>query len=217
MCSVTDLLNPDPDNGGPSDLFTRARARYLVTDLERYLLNQAGPAVRAAGYMTLPQFLLTVLWKGAQQAGQAREVDEEIVQLVTRRALAEGRPLNERILALSDEYYALGGRGVRVRTAAAILCVWEPGDFTMYDINARTTVRNYREAGGIFGEGIGEGYQPPALPENPDNEEWTPEDYEEYNNASVLHAQRLGVTLRDLDRVLWRCEYERRRSVSGQA
>lgn len=155
-------------------------AAYLaeMSDRERLaestLFDQVNRAVRSRGHYTRDGFLAVVRWKNLRGKRYAAWNDTEAVEEITRIAFETDTRFRLAILDLLDE--------VGVPVASALLTVWCMEDYTVLDWRA---VGVLREAG-VLPPGRG-------LPA-----------YGDYLEKCRELSGRLGVSLRDLDRALWK-------------
>jgi hypothetical protein len=157
-------------------------------DVEEYIFDTIGSAVRQAGSYTLPQLLLVGYWKTPRQLANYRKnaADPDKVHRVTQEALSDDAPAIEKPSGLS----ALDG--VRVAVASAHLTVWHPEQFTIIDIWSLKALSLCGES--IDGVGFREHGQ-----------SWWERHYDMYLRACLAIAERVKpLSLRDVDRSLWK-------------
>jgi hypothetical protein len=157
-------------------------------DLEEYIFETIGSAIRREGSFTLPDFLTVGYWKTPRQLGNYRKNarDNGKVQRVTLKALSDDLPNSDRPGVLSEL------TGVRVPVASALLTVWHPDEFTIIDIWSLKTLSLCGES--IDGIRFEEHGQP-----------WWEDHYEMYLRACLAIADRVTpLSLRDIDRALWK-------------
>ena len=160
-------------------------------DLETYIFDTIGPAVRTRGSFTIPESPIVGYWKTPRQLSNYRKNEQNdegmTVPDMTGRALSKATVDRERPSALS----AL--TGVRVPVASALLLtVWHPNDFTIIDVWALKTLSVLGEsvAGGKFSD---------------HGQPWWEDHYNDYLLAcKAIVARVKPFTLRDVDRVLWK-------------
>ena len=143
-------------------------------DAEATLFDQIGPAVRSRGFYARDEFLAVVRWKNSRGTGYASRNDADAIEEITRTALSAPQRFQLRYLDLLE--------GVGVPVASALLTVWDPDGYTVVDWRAVEVLR----AGGALPAG-------PGVP-----------DYWDYLSVCVTIARRLDVSLRQLDRSLWK-------------
>ena len=143
-------------------------------DAEAALFDRIGPAVRKRGYYKEDEFLQVVRWKNARGKGYAARNDAEAIKEITRTALKAPERFQLDYLGLLH--------GVKVPVASALLTVWSPDRYTVVDRRAVEVLR----AGGALPAGT-------SLPS-----------YWDYLEVCVALAGRLDVSLRQLDRALWK-------------
>lgn len=143
-------------------------------DAEAALFDGVGPAVRKRGYYKEDEFLQVVRWKNSRGKGYAARNDAEAIKEITRTALEAPQRFQLDYLDLL--------KGVGVPVASALLTVWSPDRYTVLDWRAVEVLR----AGGALPAGAG-------LP-----------GYWDYLEVCMDLAGRLDVSLRQLDRALWK-------------
>lgn len=158
-------------------------------DLEEYIFDTIGPAVREAGAYTIPQFLTVAYWKSRRQLANYRknETRERTVGGITAKALVADVPNTAKPGVLWEL------AGVRIPVASALLTVWHPDEFTIIDTRALKALACLGE--GIEGVGFNEHGQ----------RWWEEEHYDMYMRACQEIAGRVKpFSLRDVDRALWK-------------
>lgn len=167
---------------------TRWSQRYLNDDptaaaKEDKLLTQVGSAVRQRGWYSKPELIQVGEWKarGRIRGRLALNSDADVKE-ITRTALAAPEDSQHRILARLH--------GVADPMASALLMVWNPESHTVLDFRAFAALERLQRRG-LLKEEVPEreGSYPP---------------YPEYLQCCRAIALRLGVSLRDLDRALWK-------------
>jgi hypothetical protein len=144
---------------------------------ETRLLEQVGPAVARRGYYTKSDLLEVGRWKANRVVGYLGRNSDEDVEEISRIALAAPARLRHRVLCLL--------LGVQRPMASALLTVWDPLQYTVLDINAVSTLHRF----GRLGVG-----------------EVDAVTYTEYVAVcqGIVKESGQSVTLRDLDRALWK-------------
>jgi hypothetical protein len=167
---------------------TRWSQRYLSDDptaaaKEDQLLTELGGAVRKRGWYSKSELIQVGEWKarGRIRGRLALNSDAEVEE-ITRTALA----------APDDRQHLILGRlhGVADPMASALLMVWDPERHTVLDFRAFAALERLQRRG-LLKEEVPErnGLYPP---------------YPAYLQCCRAIALRLGVSLRDLDRALWK-------------
>ncbi len=169
--------------------------RYGTSEIEKELFS---PEYRAAiqGGLNLGQLRRIVAdWKlqAFSWTDPGKKLDsnwDETIELFTAEAFRARHP---RIAA----WLLCALSGVEVRSASAILTVFDPERYTIIDVRAMKTLRilDYASLGQDRPEWLGE-------------TEFTTWLYEQYLDRCVRIAQALDVPLRDLDRALFYIEGE---------
>src|SRR3954447_14884920 len=178
------------------DEFVRTWAARYVDDLpdaereeERRLFEEIGPRVRDRGRYTRSEFLEVGQWKSQRTRALLRRNRTATIESITARALGD---TDERVSILT----AL--QGVSDPVASALLTVWDPERYTVFDYRAVETLRLARE---LPASGK---YPPVGL-------------YLDVCRRLVEHpglADDLAPHLRSLDRALWKYSQERSRGRS---
>jgi hypothetical protein len=99
---------------------------------EAALFGEVGPAVRARGHFTIDEFLAVGEWKSVRARSKLRSNPAELVEAVTRQALAAP---DERLSVLTSL------RGVGAPIGSALLSVWDPTRYTVIDVRAEGALR----------------------------------------------------------------------------
>jgi hypothetical protein len=167
---------------------TRWSKRYLDDDSvaiakENKLLTHVGYAVRQRGWYTKPELIQVGEWKARGRIrSRLSQNSASDVKKITRTALAAPEESQHLIL---DTLH-----GVAVPMASALLMVWDPERHTVLDVRAFAALERLRRRG-LLEEEVPEreGQYPP---------------YPAYLQCCRAIAKRLGVSLRDLDRALWK-------------
>jgi hypothetical protein len=161
---------------------------------EDELLNDLGPRVRDRGYYTRSELERVNRWKLPTQRnrkGIARNSDSEI-EMVTKEALAA--PEHFQLYILVGWLY-----GVSDAVASAFLMVSLPDNHTVIDFRAARALEALQDNAQLP-------MRLPWRPQAPDSG-WSPP-YLPYLDVCQRLAKHLGVSLRDLDRALWRWHKE---------
>jgi hypothetical protein len=167
---------------------SRWNQRYLDDDLdaaadEERLLTQVGNAVRKRGWYSKAELIRVGEWKARGRIrGRLAENSDADVKEITSTALA----------APEDRQAPILGKlhGVADPMASALLMVWDPEHHTVLDFRAVAALERLQRRG-LLREEVPEreGLYPP---------------YPAYVKCCRAIAQRLGVSLRELDRALWK-------------
>ena len=113
MADRMDARNPDLLNR--SFVVTWSR-RYTISELERELLNEVGPAVAERGYFERRELAKVGEWRSPRIRPRLAQNADDDVEDITHMALASHERLQHRILGLLH--------GVGDPVASAILTVW---------------------------------------------------------------------------------------------
>jgi hypothetical protein len=105
---------------------------------EERLFSDVSATVRARGHVTRDEFLKIATWKSPRARSRLERNDAKRVRAIT--SLAFGPAAVERASALT----ALSGVGEPI--ASAILAVWDPRSYTVFDWRATETL----QAAGLF-------------------------------------------------------------------
>jgi hypothetical protein len=152
--------------------------RYLDEELlqrERDLFDKVGPVMRETGFGTAAQVGAIVAWKSPRTRTYFKRNDPQDVADLTRLAFAAPPHLRHRVLGLLH--------GVAPRVASAILTVYDPDQFTVFDFRA---VESLHKLGHL---------------DSPRVAEIT---YIRHVEECRSLATECGLPLRDLDRALWK-------------
>lgn len=167
---------------------TRWSERYLGDDpsaaaKEGKLLSEVGGAVRQRGWYSKPELIQVGEWKARGRIrGRLAQNSEADVSEITKTALTASEDRQCRILGKLH--------GVADPMASALLTIWDPDHHTVLDFRAFAALERLQRRG-LLEEEVPEraGSYPP---------------YPAYAHCCRAIAQRLGVSLRDLDRALWK-------------
>jgi hypothetical protein len=163
-----------------SQRYMAASSKAVAAEVE--LLEEVGWAVRRRGHYTKPELIRVGDWKAARNRSRLAQNSSDDVEHITRMALAAPEHLQHRYLSVLH--------GVGAPMASALLTVWVP---------ERNTVLDYRAVGALEAlERNG------ALPESVPPRRGAYPDYRAYVDCCLAIASRLAVSLRDLDRALWK-------------
>ena len=183
------------------DFVTAWSERYLVKlspsqrSEEDALLNDLGPRVRDRGHYTRSELESVNRWKLPTQRNRqdiARNSDAEI-EMVTQEALAAAEHIQLHIL--------VGWlHGVSDAVASALLMAPLPDQHTVIDFRAARALEALQDNGQLA-------LRLPWRPQEPESG-WSPP-YLPYLDVCKRVAKHLGVSLRDLDRALWRWHKEK--------
>jgi hypothetical protein len=99
---------------------------------ERRLFHEIGPRAQSQGFLSRGQLRSVVEWKSARSTGLLAKNSDPLVREVTRRAFEPGAV--ERLSTLTALH------GVQDAVASAILTVWDPEHYTVWDYRARWTL-----------------------------------------------------------------------------
>jgi hypothetical protein len=151
--------------------FVDKYAGEYPTSQDAKVLLEVSPRVSERGYYDKADLLAVGGWKAVRATGYLGRNDEADIEYVTQAAFAAPDHLKHRFLSLLS--------GVQQAMASALLTVWDPEKFTVYDIRAMATLRAHGEAGPGFLA------------------------YPIYLDRCSKLAENLGVDLRTLDRALY--------------
>ena len=167
---------------------TRWSQRYLDDDpaaaaKEDHLLTHVGSAVRQRGWYSKTELIQVGEWKARGRIrGRLAQNSDAQVKEITRTAFA----------APDDRQHLILGtlHGVADPMASALLTIWDPKRHTVLDFRAFAALERLQRRGLLKQEvPEREGLYPP---------------YPQYLDCCRSIARRLGVSLRDLDRALWK-------------
>jgi hypothetical protein len=145
---------------------------------EYRLLAEVGPRLREQGHYTREDLAAVGDWKSVRIRSRLGSNSDEDIRDITAMAFTAPERFQHLILTLL--------RGVQVRTASALLTIWDPDRHTVMDVRA---IHALHSLGAI---------------------ETTEMSYPEYLNVCRGIAGRLDVDLRTLDRALWRWDRDGR-------
>ena len=98
---------------------------------EAWLFGEVGAQARRRGYLTKEELLAVGEWKSPRARSRLRSNPPDLVELVTRRAFEAP---DERLTVLTSL------QGVGEPMASAILSVWDPSRYTIFDVRAIATL-----------------------------------------------------------------------------
>jgi hypothetical protein len=150
---------------------------------EEKLLSEVGTAVKRRGWYSKSELIQVGEWKARGRIrGRLAQNSEADVRQITKTALTAPEDRQCRILGKLH--------GVGDPMASALLMIWDPEHHTVLDFRAFAALERLQRRG-LLEEEVPEreGLYPP---------------YAAYLKCCRAIAQRLGVTLRDLDRALWK-------------
>jgi hypothetical protein len=140
-------------------------------------------------YLDKPHFKDIARWKSQRPLRHYESNDDDLVQEVTALAFAARRDdLRLQLLMLLN--------GVGVPVASTILHFAFPDEYPIMDVRAVTTLRRF------------------GLWTQPTRPWFDVEDWQVYTHLMCDHAKRLDVTLRELDKALWKSDEARTRGRS---
>ena len=150
--------------------------RNMKSDEQR-LLDEIGPAAARRGFYTKAELLAIGRWKANRVIGLLDRNSDADIEDVTRMALAAPLRFRHRVLAILS--------GVQRPMASALLTIWDPKTHTIIDVNAVSTLHHFGKLPTAKANDVG---------------------YVEYLDTcrKIVEQAGDGVTLRDLDRALWK-------------
>jgi hypothetical protein len=150
-------------------------------DLERHIFQVVGESVRTSGVYAPSQLLTVGYWKSNRPLRYYVRNRAATVATVTRAALAEQSP-----------WYRLDQLiGVGIPVASALLTVWKPDEYTIIDVRALHTLNSFNEKADVT-----------AFVDH--DQPWWERRYDLYLKGCADVAKRVGLSLRTLDRALWK-------------
>jgi hypothetical protein len=161
-------------------------AEEMKNDRERRLFEETGPAASVRGYLTAHELTEIGRWKSRRSMGYLVKNTPTLVEDITCLAFAPATPhyLRHRILCLLE--------GVQPAVASAILTIWSSDKYTVLDYRAVDALQMLEKRGLLHGLTV-----PPGgrgnLPA-----------YYTYLQVCRVAAEHVGVSLRSLDRALWK-------------
>ena len=149
-----------------------------LTTLESYLFEKLSPKIAEQGFINQEQFLKICEWKTTRTKTLTRQnLEEDIIEISTQ-AFSCSNHLRVKFLTLLQ--------GVAVPTASAILSVWSPSSFTVYDFRVLSAIGKLEHKLLTF------------TPHEAEKINYLP-----YLNLAKAISDDLGVSLRDLDKCFW--------------
>jgi hypothetical protein len=154
-------------------------------NLERYLLDDVGPAFRASGRINPDDFYAIIIWKANRSKSKEKNRLERLagssfsaaVTQIAAALHAAHEPRRRLEILMSDWKF-------RLPMASAVLSILYPREFTVYDVRVCGVLGRYEKlANRKFGAGL-----------------WL--DYNRFIR-DVRAAAPAGLSLRDADRYLW--------------
>jgi hypothetical protein len=116
---------------------------------EERLFSTGSATIRERGYLTLEEFMTITTWKSPRARSRLAQNDARRVRAVTSLAFAPDAVERASVLT--------GLSGVGEPIASAILAVWDPLRFTVFDWRATETLRaagRFRSSGGDVSLGL---------------------------------------------------------------
>ena len=154
--------------------------------LEAYLFHQVSLRFAEEQTLTPFDFFAIILWKSNRVKTKVRkglaDAGMRVQTLMGHVARAHAPEEKVKLLTRID--------GIGIRIASAILAVCYPSQFTVLDYRAWDTLTSCKVAG-----------LPRSIPA-------TPAAYVQYCEACIGLAEKVGISLRDLDRALWARSWE---------
>lgn len=166
-----------------SQEFYRLRDLY---DLETYLFEKVPTQFSESGTLSSYDFFAIVIWKSNRAKTKIKKGLSDIGKTVDELMRAVGTTPEQ--VAKVD--LLLATRGIGLAMASAILTVCYPQEFTVLDYRAWESLKSLE------------------IPDLPKRVPGTASEYVQYCWACKAFAQHMGVSLRDLDRVLWAKNWE---------
>ena len=150
-------------------------------DVETYLFNQVSKRFEDDGTLEPFDFFAIVVWKSNRAKTKIKKglekAGKSVSELMTE--VSQAVSLKDKVRILWDI------EGIGLSVASAILTVCHPEVFTVLD---------YR---------VWEVLTKAAVQDLPTRSSWSPEDYLQYCEVCRRLADRMDLSLRDLDRALW--------------
>jgi|LakMenEpi03Aug12_release.lakeMendotaPanAssembly.Ray.scaffolds.fasta_scaffold265680_1 hypothetical protein len=148
------------------------------TSLERSIFSELSTKVRLSGELEPEDFFKICEWKSTRTKTLVRTNPHEHIRDVTRLAFSSRESLRVPLLCILN--------GVRVPTASAILTVWQPNEYTVYDVRVCDAMLSLSHK--LLTEKVVEDAR---------------KSYSKYLDVARKIAIELQVSLRDLDKTLW--------------
>ena len=149
-----------------------------MSETERTLLSVTSPNIAGRGFLLYEEFLKICEWKSVRTKPLVRLNSEAAVLELSKIAFSCSEPLRIQILTIL--------KGVSVPTASAILTIWRPDQFTVYDFRVLSALNKLKHP--ILDKEAVSGAQ---------------DSYYQYLDTAKLLAHDLNVSLRNLDKCLW--------------
>ena len=148
------------------------------TALERSIFSELSNKVRSSGELEPDDFFKICEWKSTRTKTLVRTNPHEHIRDVTRLAFSSRESLRVPLLCILN--------GVRVPTASAILTVWQPNEYTVYDVRVCDAMLSLSHK--LLTDQVVEDAR---------------KSYSKYLDVARKIAIELQVSLRDLDKTLW--------------
>ena len=149
-----------------------------LSSLEKKIFNQLSPQIAEQGFVSKDQFLEICSWKTTRTHSLVRENSGEDIIEISSQAFSCSHHLRIKYLTLL--------KGVAVPTASAILAVWSPSEFTVYDFRVLSAIGKLEHE---------------LLAASP--LEVSKMGYLTYLKLACEISEQIKVSLRDLDKCLW--------------
>ena len=162
-------------------LINRMTSIYNETEesnLERFLFGELSEKMKLNNELEPDDFFRICEWKSTRTKTLVRTNPREHIQDVTRLAFSSRESLRVPLLCILN--------GVRIPTASAILTVWRPTEYTIYDVRIRDAILSVSHHL-LTDEAV----------------EAARNSYSTYLDVARKIANELDVSLRDLDKALW--------------
>lgn len=148
------------------------------TALERAIFSELSNKVRFSGELEPEDFFTICEWKSTRTKTLVRTNPHEHIRDITRLAFSSRESLRVPLLCILN--------GVRVPTASAILTVWQPNEYTVYDVRVCDAMLSLSHK--LLTDQVVEDAR---------------KSYSKYLDVARKMATELRVSLRDLDKTLW--------------
>jgi len=148
------------------------------TALERAIFSELSNKVRISGELEPEDFFRICEWKSTRTKTLVRTNRHEHIRDITRLAFSSRESLRVPLLCILN--------GVRVPTASAILTVWQPNEYTVYDVRVCDAMLSLSHK--LLTDQVVEDAR---------------KSYSKYLDVARKMANDLRVSLRDLDKTLW--------------
>ena len=173
-------------------LVAEMTAQYNATEessLERFIFGELSQKVGRNGEVDSEDFFKICEWKSTRTKSLVRTNPREHIQEVTRLAFSSSDSLRVPLLCILN--------GVRVPTASAILTVWRPSEYTVYDVRVCDAMLSLSHR--LLTVDVIEAAR---------------KSYSKYLVVARQIAIELNISLRDLDKTLWTWDKNRGLRVS---